>query len=142
MDSSINLVKSGPSVPMMLKLSWVVWCPASWMCSCIGHGPLRWSQYLSPQGPRCFSNIFLTTIYSWTLIAVDDSTLLFFWVLVLRLDLRSKEIPRLTTQCRTTLDPVIATTAKLLLPLEQDPVQDTLSSHIYRDWGKASSAHA
>ena len=49
MDSSINPVKSGPSIPMMLKLSWVVWCPASWMCSCIGHGPLRWSQYLSPR---------------------------------------------------------------------------------------------
>ena len=41
-DSLINLVI------MMLNLSWVVWCPTSWMCSCIGDGPLRCSQYLSP----------------------------------------------------------------------------------------------
>ena len=47
-DSLINLVKSCPSLPMMLKLSLVVWCPTSWMCSYTGDGPLRCSQYLSP----------------------------------------------------------------------------------------------
>ena len=51
MDSLINLVKSCPSLPMMLKLSWVVWCPASWMYSCIGDGPLRFSWYVSPRVP-------------------------------------------------------------------------------------------
>ena len=46
------------------------------------------------------------------------------------------KIPRLTMQCRTTLDPVTTTTAKLLPPLEQDPVQDTLTTHMYRAWGE------
>ena len=47
-DSLINLVKSCPSLPIILKLSWVVWCPISWLCACIREGPLRCSQYLSP----------------------------------------------------------------------------------------------
>ena len=30
-DSLINLVMSWPSLPIMLKLSWLNWCPVSWL---------------------------------------------------------------------------------------------------------------
>ena len=38
------------------------------------------------QGPSCFSNILLSTVYGWTLVAVDNTTLLVFWVLIFGLD--------------------------------------------------------
>ena len=48
--------------------------------------------------------------------------------------------PMLAIQCRTAMDAV--PTAKQLPPLGEDPVWDILSSHMYRAWGKVSSAYA
>ena len=52
-DSLINLVKSWPSLPVMLKLSWLSWCPVSWLCTWMVKGSLRCCSYLSP-GPQIF----------------------------------------------------------------------------------------
>ena len=75
MDSLINLVSSWPSLPIMLKLSWISWCPVDQMCAWIGEGSLR--------GPGCLTDIFFPTVYSSTLVTVYYSTLLLLWVLVL-----------------------------------------------------------
>ena len=83
MDSLINLAMSWPSLPTMLKLSWLRWCPVDWMCTWIGEGSLKCSLYLSPQGPGCLTNIFFLTVYCSTLVTVHYSTLLLLWVLVL-----------------------------------------------------------
>ena len=39
-----------------------------------------------PQGPRCFSNVLLTTAYGCALVTVNDTTLPFFSALVSGLD--------------------------------------------------------
>ena len=62
MDSLINLVKSYPSLPVMLKLSWVVVCPICWLCSWIGEGSSEVLFCTFPQCPRCLSNVFFSHI--------------------------------------------------------------------------------
>ena len=47
-DSLINLMMSCPSLPIMLKLSWLSWCPVSWLCAWMGEGSLRCFLYISP----------------------------------------------------------------------------------------------
>ena len=49
MDSLINLVMSCPSLPIILKLSWLSWCPVRLLCTWMGEGSLRCSLYLSPR---------------------------------------------------------------------------------------------
>ena len=78
----ISLVRSCPSLPIILKLSGLSWCPVSWLCAWIGKGSLRFLIPL-PQGPRCFTNVFFTTVYGSTLVTVYYLTLLFLGVLVL-----------------------------------------------------------
>ena len=54
---------------------------------------------------------------------------------------RTVVTPKLVTQYRTTLEPILVITTKAAQQ-QEDPVQDTLSSLTYRTWGKALSAHA
>ena len=49
MDSLLNLVMSCPSLPIILKLSWLSWCPVIWLCTWMGEGSLKCSLYLSPR---------------------------------------------------------------------------------------------
>ena len=84
--SLINLVRSWPSLPRILKLWGVIWCPVSCLCSWNGDGSLRFSLHCSPMGPWCFFNIFTPTVNRWALVMVNYSTFLFLWILVLGLN--------------------------------------------------------
>ena len=52
-----------------------------------------------PQDPSCFSNILLSTVYGWTLVAVDNTTLLVLRVLIFGLDQYLLEGPVTLEMC-------------------------------------------
>ena len=58
-----------------------------------------------PQGPRCFSDVLLPTVYGCTLVTVNDTTPLFLGVLVFGLDQHLFEGPVTFGMC---LDSILA----------------------------------
>ena len=71
------------SIPMVLKLLSVVLCPVCCMCAWMGEGCFRCFLHLSPRGPCLFPLSILIAGYVIVLEAVDYSTFLVLWVLVL-----------------------------------------------------------
>ena len=58
-----------------------------------------------PQGPRCFSDVLLSTIYGYALVTVNDTTCLFLRVLVFGLDQHLFKGP---VTFEMSLDPIFA----------------------------------
>ena len=66
-----------------------------------------------PQGPGCFTNVLFPTIYGHTLVTVDNTSLLFFRVLVLGFD---KYLLEGAVAFKMCLNPILTTCAHDAFP--------------------------